>query len=192
MFAATAVHCMSSCAGASSLTHFPKSPTKIRRLLRVTADAIPLAHNNLQGRRELSSFDSSPLSASGTIAWLCFVSVCVVTPLVCCFLYCGWNRREQEEAHRAEEQEQTNTDISRIEANVKRFTERQDKRRKRSIRLSHRKNIRVSGRLPYSYGACVQDQRILIAIACCSYPFLYLTDCYGGRSMLSPQGRRSG
>lgn len=138
---------------ASALSDFSSSATPVHlgRMLRtgnhLQQSPLVSQDSSNNNERHLNSFDASPLSASGTIAWLCFVSLCVVTPIACCALFYALRihrqQAEQWNAIRAEEEEQANTDISRIQANVKTFTDIEDKSRRRSIQRTHRKNIRI-------------------------------------------------
>ena len=97
-------------------------------------------------------FDDSPInSQGGAIAWFCFVAVCIITPLVCGIVFwslrCRARRQETTGEQRRAEQEANVDIISRIEANVKVFSDIEGQRRKQSIRRTHRRNIRVRFRL---------------------------------------------
>lgn len=93
-------------------------------------------------RRQLTDLD---LDASSTemFAWYCFVG----TPLVCCIccLICRYRERQKlaMEQLRVQQEVQARTDISRMEANVKVFTENESYRRKQSIRKTMKRNITI-------------------------------------------------
>jgi hypothetical protein len=109
----------------------------------VETDAEHLPADQIQ--REMSSFDSAPLSTpSGRIAWFCFVSVCVVVPMICCIVCCAFKIHHRHDEARAAEEEHANSAISRIEANVKVFAQTEDRRRMQSIRRSMKRNLFVS------------------------------------------------
>lgn len=97
-----------------------------------------------QSHREMSSFDATLLSSpSGRITWFCFVAVCVVVPFICCVIFCALRVHQREMEAREEQEEQANTALSRIEANVKVFAQKEDQRRIQSIRRSMKRNLFV-------------------------------------------------
>ena len=87
---------------------------------------------------ETNGTSSDTLSSPSFIAWYCFLAFCVAVACVCCCWHCGWRsrrqqyqlermvaRNEREQAQQAERQ----VEISRIEANIKLFTDQQMIRR---------------------------------------------------------------
>jgi Flp pilus assembly protein TadB len=87
-----------------------------------------------------TSFDT--LSSPCFIAWYCFLVFCVAVACVCCCWHCGGrSRRQQYQLERVmarNEREETQqaelqVEISRIEANIKLFTEKHKIRRKNAL-----------------------------------------------------------
>jgi hypothetical protein len=109
----------------------------------------PMARIRLLEEAKGTSFDT--LSSPSFIAWYCFLAICVAVTCVCCCWHCGWRsrrqqyqlermvvRNEREETQQAERQ----VEISRIEANIKLFTDQQMVRR-RNVLMKTLKRQRV-------------------------------------------------
>lgn len=81
----------------------------------------------------------------GYIAWFCFLGVLAVT-CGACAISCGTihlrrryiRRMNEQSTEHDEQQHQLDAEISRIEANIKAFSERENHRRKRSFQNAMR------------------------------------------------------
>jgi hypothetical protein len=100
----------------------------------------PMARIRLLEETKGTSFDS--LSSPSFIAWYCFLAICVAVTCVRCCWYFEWrSRRQQYQLERmvvrnereVTQQAERQVEISRIEANIKMFTDQQMIRRRNML-----------------------------------------------------------
>jgi Flp pilus assembly protein TadB len=139
---------------------------------------LPMARARLLEETKGTSFDT--LSSPSLIVWYCFLTICVVVTGVCCCWHCGGRsrrqqyqlermmaRNEREETQQAERQ----VEISRIQANIKLFTEQQMARRRNALTRSLKRQRVVS-----LFNLCERtrvdrDAKCLLMCICCSISF---------------------
>ena len=95
--------------------------------------------------RRMTGFDSTPLtSREFMFGWFCFVAICLVIFVACCVCCVMRDLRSLARRTEREQEEQSNAAISRIEANVKVFAQKEDQRRMQTIRRTMKRNLFVS------------------------------------------------
>ena len=82
------------------------------------------------------------------VAWYCFIATAVI-PILLCSIYIWYvkyssHRRAQAALQLERQMEEDDIVLSRIEANVQKFSEAEKLRRTRMVRAEIRKHVRVS------------------------------------------------